>query len=115
MLRSAAYLASELDDAAIVVFTRRGLLPQKLSSLRAKVPVYAFTDSHEVFGQLLIMRGIEPFFMEFDHEDPECTIQNAFKALKERNWAKEGAPMVVITNVIAGEKIVDTIQLREVE
>jgi len=115
MLRSAAYLASELDDAAIVVFTRRGLLPQKLSSLRAKVPVYAFTDNEDTFGQILIMRGIEPFFLEFDDENPERTIQNAFKALKERNWAKPGAPMVVITNVIAGEKIVDTIQMREVE
>ena len=39
MLRSAAYLASELDDAGVVVFTRRGLLSQKLSSLRAKVPM----------------------------------------------------------------------------
>ena len=115
MLRSAAYLASELDDAGVVVFTRRGLLSQKLSSLRAKVPVYAFTDNKDVFGQLLIMRGIEPFFLEFDDVDPERTIQNAFEALKDRNWAKKGAPMVVITNVIAGEKIVDTIQLREVE
>ncbi|MFQ3223814.1 MAG: pyruvate kinase [Lentimonas sp.] len=115
MLRSAAYLASELDDSAIVVFTRRGLLAQKLSSLRAQVPVYAFTDSKEVFGQLLIMRGIEPFFMEFDHKDPERTIQNAFEALKNRNWAKLGAQMVVITNVLAGERIIDTIQLREVE
>jgi pyruvate kinase len=115
MLRSAAYLASELDDAGVVVFTRRGLLSQKLSSLRAKVPVYAFTDNKDVFGQLLIMRGIEPFFLEFDDVDPERTIQNAFEALKDRHWAKKGAPMVVITNVIAGEKIVDTIQLREVE
>ena len=115
MLRSAAYLASELDDSAIVVFTRRGLLPQKLSSLRAQVPVYAFTDNKETFSQMLIMRGIEPFFLKFDDEDPERTIQNSFTALKDRNWAKTGNSMVVITNVIAGEKIVDTIQLREVE
>jgi pyruvate kinase len=115
MLRSAAYLASEIDDAAIVVFTRRGRLPQNLSSLRPHVPVYAFTDKPELFNQLHIMRGIEPFLMEFDDVDPERTIQNAFAALKERNWAKVGNSMVVITNVIAGEKIVDTIQLREVE
>jgi pyruvate kinase len=115
MLRSAAYLASELDDAGIVVFTRRGRLAQKLSSLRAKVPVYAFTDNPDVFAQLLIMRGIEPFFLEFDNNDPERTIQNAFEMLKARSWAKAGASMVVITNVIAGKKIVDTIQLREVD
>ena len=115
MLRSAVSLASELEDAGVVVFTRRGLLAQKLSSLRPNVPVYAFTDNNDVFSQLLIMRGIEPFFMEFDSTDPERTIQNAFKALEARNWAKKGASMVVITNVIAGEKIIDTIQLREVE
>lgn len=114
MLRSAAYLASELDDSAVVVFTRRARLAQMLSSLRTKVPVYAFTDNKDTFGQLLIMRGIEPFFMEFDDNDPECTIQNSFKALESRNWAKKGAQMVVITNVIAGEKIVDTIQLRQI-
>ena len=115
MLRSAVSLASELEDAGVVVFTRRGLLAQKLSSLRPNVPVYAFTDNNDVFSQLLIMRGIEPFFMQFDSTNPERTIQNAFKALEARNWVKKGASMVVITNVIAGEKIIDTIQLREVE
>jgi len=115
MLRSAVSLASELEDAGVVVFTRRGLLAQKLSSLRPNVPVYAFTDNNDVFSQLLIMRGIEPFFMQFDSTKPERTIQNAFKALEARNWVKKGASMVVITNVIAGEKIIDTIQLREVE
>jgi pyruvate kinase len=115
MLRSAAYLASELNDAGILVFTRKGILAQNLSSLRARVPVYAFTDNPILFTQLLIMRGIEPFFLKFHDDDPELTIQNAFKALKERNWVKIGAPLVVITNVIAGEKIIDTIQLREVE
>ena len=115
MLRSAAYLASEMEGAGMIVFTRRGLLAQKLSSLRAQVPIYAFTDNPVLFRQLLIMRGIEPFLMEFFDHDPERTIQSAFRALKEKEWAKDKDPMVVISNVIAGEKIVDTIQLREVE
>lgn len=115
MLRSAAYLASELEHSGIVVFTRKGLLAQKLSSLRAHVPVYAFTDDETLFRQLLILRGIEPFLMKFNDADPEKTIQGAFAALKERNWVHNGDPMVVITNVIAGERIIDTIQLRNIE
>lgn len=115
MLRSAAYLASELEDAGIVVFTRRGLLAQKLSSLRARVPIYAFTDNPDLFAQLLIMRGIEPFFLAFDDTYPENTIQDALKALKERNWVKKGGSVVVISNVIASQKMIDTIQLREIE
>ena len=113
MLRSAAYLASEMD-AAIVVFTRRGFFAQKLSSLRAQVPVYAFTDNPVLFKQLLIMRGIEPFFMEF-HHDHEVTIQHAFDKLKERNWSAPGDPIVTITKMYAGEKLIDSTQIREVD
>ncbi len=115
MLRSAAYLASEMERCGLVVFTRRGLLAQKLSSLRSQVPVYAFTDDPVLFRQLLIMRGIEPFFMKFDDDVPEKTIKNAFSLLKEQEWAEVGDHMVVITNVIVGQKIVDSIQLRQIE
>lgn len=113
MLKSAAQLASSLD-AAIVVFTRRGLFAQKLSSLRPQLPIYAFTDNPVLFKQLLIMRGIEPFFMDFDREH-EATIQNAFNRLKEYKWCKTGDPLVVVTKMHAGENLIDSTQIRELE
>jgi pyruvate kinase len=113
MLRSAAYLASDLDGS-LVVFTRRGIFAQKLSSLRPNVPIYAFTDNPVLFRQLLIMRGVEPFFMEFDH-DHETTIQHAFGRLKRGSWSKEGDPIVVITKMYAGEKLIDSTQIRAIE
>ncbi len=115
MLRSAAYLASELEGAGIMVFTRSGFLAQMLSSLRpSKVPIYAFTDRPVLFRQLLLLWGIEPFLLEFN-DDPEVTIRGAFDLLTEKKWVGTGTHMVIITNVIAGEKIIDTIQLRRVE
>lgn len=111
MLKSAAQLAGSLD-AAIVVFTRRGLFAQKLSSLRPQLPIYAFTDNPMLFKQLLIMRGIEPFLMNFDH-DHETTIQNAFTRLKEYRWCKSGDPLVVVTKMYAGENLIDSTQIRE--
>lgn len=113
MLRSAAYLAAEMS-AAIVVFTRRGVYTQKLSSLRPQVPVYAFTDNPVLFRQLLIMRGIEPFLMDFEdgHED---TIQKAFGLLKERNWSKVGDPIITLTKMYAGDKLIDSTQIREID
>lgn len=113
MLRSAAYLASDLAGS-LVVFTRRGIFAQKLSSLRPNVPIYAFTDNPVLFKQLLIMRGVEPFFMEFDH-DHETTIQRAFGRLKAAKWRKEGDPIVVITKMYAGEKLIDSTQIRAIE
>jgi pyruvate kinase len=113
MLRSAAYLASDLKGS-LVVFTRRGIFAQKLSSLRPNVPIYAFTDNPILFKQLLIMRGVEPFLMEFDH-DHETTIQNAFSRLKNQSWSKEGDPIVVITKMYAGEKLIDSTQIRAID
>ncbi len=112
MLRSAAYLASEMN-AAVVVFTRRGFYTQKLSSLRPRVPIYAFTDKELLFRQLLLLRGIEPFFMEFDH-DHETTIQKAFSELKNRQWAKAGDPIITITKMYAGSELIDSTQIREI-
>lgn len=113
MLRSAAYLSSDLGGS-LVVFTRRGIFAQKLSSLRPNVPIFAFTDNAVLFKQLLIMRGVEPFFMEFDH-DHETTIQRAFGRLKDGDWRQEGDPIVVITKMYAGEKLIDSTQIRAID
>lgn len=113
MMRSAAYLAADIKGA-LMVFTRRGIFAQKLSSLRCSVPIYAFTDNPVLFRQLLIMRGVEPFFMEFDH-DHETTIQRGFERLKSQNWCQPGHPMVVITKMYAGTKLIDSTQIRKIE
>jgi pyruvate kinase len=114
MLRSAAVLAQELGSSGIVVFTRSGALAYMLSALRAQgVPIYAFTDVEEVFRQLLLPWGVEPFFMRFS-EDPEDTIKDAIAYLKQRSWCPVGTWLVIITNALAHDVVVDTIQLRQV-
>ena len=62
------------------------------------------------------MRGVEPFFMDFEH-DHETTIQSGFQRLKDKGWCKPGDPMVVITKMYAGQerKLIDSTQIREIE
>lgn len=114
MLRSAKILAEELKDTPILVFTRTGRLGEILSSLRCKVPIYAFTDRPRILRHMVTLWGIEPFLMEFD-EDPEQTIQDAFKVMLTQDWVKVGQPLVVITNALAHGRIIDTLQLRYVD
>ncbi|MDB5292187.1 MAG: pyruvate kinase [Phycisphaerales bacterium] len=115
MLRSAAVLAQDLEQSGIVVFTRSGFLAYTLAALRAVgVPIYAFTDDEALFRQLLLPWGVEPFLMPFS-ADPEETIRNALTYLKRREWCSAGTWLVVITNALAHEKVVDTIQLRCIE
>lgn len=115
MLRSAAVLAQDLSDSGIIVFTRSGFLAYVLGALRARgVPIYAFTDVETTFRQLMLPWGVEPFLMDFS-EDPEQTIRKAIDCLKEKGWCMPGTWLVAITNVLAGEKIIDSMQLRQVE
>ena len=115
MLRSAATLAQELGNAGIVVFTRSGFLAYVLGALRPRgVPIYAFTDEESIFRPLLLPWGVEPFFMAFS-DDPEETILSALQVLKEKGWAESGEWQVVITNALAHDKIVDTLQLRQID
>jgi pyruvate kinase len=115
MLRAAAALAREMGDSGIVVFTRSGFLAYTLAALRAVgVPIYAFTDDQETFRQLLLPWGVEPFLMPFS-EDPEQTVQNALSYLKRQDWCSDGTWLVVITNVLAQGRIIDSLQLRQVE
>jgi pyruvate kinase len=115
LLRSALVLAQELGEAGIVVFTRNGLLPQALAALRGwRCPIYAFTDEPQVFRHMLLLWGVEPFLVKFT-PDPEETICGAFAYLLRRGWVKPGDWMVVVTNVLAGKKTIDTIQMRPIE
>jgi pyruvate kinase len=115
MLRSAAVLAQELGNSAIVVFTRSGYLGYTLGALRARgVPIFAFTDVEPIFRQLLLPWGVEPFLMPFS-DDPEETIRNALSQLKKRDWCETGTWAVVITNALARGRVIDTLQLRQVE
>ena len=61
MLRAAVDLVEQFTDAAIVVFTRSGDLGRLLSAQRPKAPIFAFTDVKQVFDQMLILWGVEPF------------------------------------------------------
>ena len=115
MLRSAAVLAQELGESGIVVFTRSGFLALTLSALRVHgVPIFAFTDVDTIFRQLMLAWGVEPFLMNFS-DDPEQTILDAMNYLKQRGWTKSGTWLVVITNALARDKVIDTLQLRKVE
>lgn len=117
MLRSAAILSQELG-AGLIVFTRTGFLPEMLSALRpSHCPIFAFTDNHRLYRQMPLMWGVYPIFMQFG-EDSEETIRKAFYFLRENLEnikVVEGDWMVVITNVLGTQRVVDSIQMRTVE
>ena len=115
MLRSAAMLSMRMENSAVLVFTRSGDLASKLGALRPNgSPLFAFTDVEGLHRRLRLIWGIEPFLMEFS-VDPEITIQNAINYLKTKKWIEEGDQLVIVTNAFAHNRVIESIQLREIE
>jgi pyruvate kinase len=115
LLRSAAQLAEDIDDASVIVFTRAGNLPRILSALRpVGTPIFAFTDQPVLETQMRIYRGVEPFAIEFK-KNREATITAAFRELIDRGFVARGSWAVVITTVLRRKRLVDGLQLRQVD
>ncbi|BET68998.1 pyruvate kinase [Opitutales bacterium ASA1] len=115
MLRSAVSMANELDAAGIVVFTRRGYVAQGVAALRPKeAPIYAFTNSRLTFRQMRLLRGVEPFLMNFGAE-PELTVQKAIGLLYQQGYVKIGDKVVVVSDILASDRLINSIQLRNVD
>jgi pyruvate kinase len=112
LARAACRLADALDARAIVVMTRRGLLGQLVSSFRPrKAIIYAFTNMSTTRRKLWLSRSVVPFKMDFS-SDPEKTVLAAFERLRQRNRVLPGDPIVVISDVAAGEHTVTAVQVR---
>jgi pyruvate kinase len=112
LARAACRLADSLDAPAIVVMTRRGLLGQMVSSFRPKKSIiYAFTNMSTTRRKLWLTRSVVPFKMDFS-SDPEKTVAAAFERLRVRNRVLPGDPIVVVSDVAAGQETVTALQVR---
>ncbi len=113
LVKSAVLLADELKAAAILVFTRRGHMARYVSWLRPRYsPIYAFADRWTVADTLTICRGVIPGVVEFHHESPERTVDNALRQLLGNGRLKRGDTVVVLSNVTAGDQVVDAVKMR---
>lgn len=114
LLRAAANLAMDLGSAGIVVFTRNGDLPRVLASMRAAgCPIHAFAEEAVIARRMRLLWGVEPHVLPF-REGADGTIEAALALLRDRGYCLPGELMVIVTNVILGEGIIDSIQLRGV-
>lgn len=111
---SAVVLANSLPRAKIIVFTRHGTMARNTSNLRPEnATIFAFTPDEKVRRQLAICWGTYPIRIEFT-DDPNETINVAENYLREHGFTATGDNLVIISDIRAGERIVDTVQLRAV-
>ena len=114
VLHSAVVLANELPRSKLVTFTRHGFMAQGLALLRpAHAPILAFTPSVDVLRHLRLLRAVEPYLMRLA-SDPNETIENALTLLKREGRIAPGDKIVIATDIVAQDRLVDSVQLRTV-
>jgi pyruvate kinase len=109
--RSASILNNNLKAAATLVFTRRGLMAVLLSQCRPNGPIYAFTNTTHVRRRLGIHWGVSAFRIKFSN-DPEVSIARAVTQLQHKKLLKEGDRLIVLSDILAGGKFIETVQVR---
>jgi pyruvate kinase len=60
-----------------------------------------------------MLRGVETFLMTFS-ADPDVTIENAIQHLKRHGHVGVGAKLIIVTDILSQDRLVDSIQLRTV-
>lgn len=103
-------LADSIQGSLLVVFTRSGRTAHSASLLRPKTPIFAFSPDQFVCRALTLSRGVRPFLVAFDQR-PRETISAAVAILREQREIPEGAPLVILSDIMHENHAVDSILL----
>jgi len=114
VLHSAVVLANQVPGSKILTFTRHGFMAHGLAALRpVHSPILAFTPHAQLLRQLRLLRAVEPHLMPFASE-PDITIENAIIHLQRLGRVSPGDKLVVATDILSQDRLVDSVQLRTV-
>ncbi len=113
-IHAAVTLANSLENAKIVLFTRHGHMANEASHLRPeRAPIFAFAPTQEIVRQLSLNWNTHALQLSFGI-NPEHTIAEAEKELLKRQWISPGDKLIVLSDVLAGEEVFESIQIRSV-
>ncbi len=114
LLEAAVHLANEMPGISLLTFTRQGFMAQGLAAMRpCLAPIYAMTNSVETLREMRILRAVDPYLLTFA-SDPNDTIERAITFLVREGRLQVGDRLIVVTDLLSHDRLVDSIQLRKV-
>lgn len=111
---AAVSLANNLPRAKILVFTFAGNMAHYVSHLRPlHAPIHAFSPDEHVCRRMSLLYGVQAHRMGFQPE-PDKNVFAAEEALLLKGLASPGDHLVVITDIVEGDRRHESVQLRTV-
>lgn len=109
---AAVSLANSFPRSKIIVFTRFGNMARFVSHLRPKsAPIHAFAPDDRVCRRMALLRGVRAHCMKF-YPEPDKNVFAAEEALLLKGLATSGDHLVVATDIIEGDRLHASVQLR---
>ena len=98
---AARMLAHDRDVAAIAVFTRSGRTAKLMSSVRPRVPIWAFTPDPTTFQRMALLWGVLPFLVPMAHSVEEM-IDHVRDSSLASGLARRGEQVVLVASLPIG-------------
>jgi len=109
---AAVVLANSIEGAKILVLTKRGVMANYIAHLRPdSTPIFAFAPRSAVCRSLCLSRGLLPLEMEFTG-DADTMVNRAIDRLLDLELVKKGDPVVIVSDVLSEDYVVDSILLK---
>jgi pyruvate kinase len=109
---AAVSLANSFLHAKMVVFTFHGSMALYVSHLRPlHAPIFAFSPDERVCRRLALLYGVQAHRMGFVAE-PDKNVFAAETALLLKGLAESGDHLVVVTDILDGDRRHESVQLR---
>lgn len=109
---AAVSLANSFPNAKIIVFTHHGPMALLVAHLRPRhAPIFAFSPDERVVRQLALAYGVSAQRMGF-YADPAKNVFEAEAMLLLNGLAQSGDHLVVITDIVEGDRRHASVQLR---
>lgn len=114
VLQAAVVMANEVPGAHIITFTRQGFMARGLAALRPpQAPILAFTPSLQTLRHLKLLRAVEGFQLSFQ-ANPDDTIHRAIDHLVGSGRVRTGSKLIIVTDILSEDRLIDSVQLRTV-
>lgn len=114
VLQAAVVMANEIPGSNIVTFTRQGFMARGLAALRPpQAAILAFTPSVQTLRHLKLLRAVEGFQLTFQ-ANPDDTIHHAIDHLVASGRVRTGSKLIVVTDILSEDRLIDSVQLRTV-
>lgn len=98
---AARMLAHDRDVAAIAVFTRSGHTAKLMSSVRPRVPIWAFTPDPITYQRMALLWGVLPFLIPMAHS-VEDMIEHVRQSSLTSGLARPGEQVVLVASLPIG-------------